>query len=130
MRGSALLALAAAMPLLGACVIYDGTEGRDVSVTIGDRTTTASADPLETLRAVRYEPGALIVRVDSGGCTTKDDFEVGVSDGSPVDVTLTRKSPDLCKAFLADGVELSWTYADLGLEPGEGVTVRNPVRLP
>ncbi|CAN5192331.1 hypothetical protein BH10PSE2_BH10PSE2_21210 [soil metagenome] len=124
------------LPLLGGCVIYD-SEGRDdVTVRIGDRSTVASSAPLESLRGVRFEPaagtapGVVVVRVDSAGCTSAADFEVAVSDGSPVDLTLTRKTPDQCEALLRDGVELRWTYADLGLKPGDAISIRNPVRLP
>ena len=130
------LAVAAALPLLGGCVIYDGAGRDEVTVRIGDRSTTASSEPLESLRSVRFEPasgtgsGAVAVRVDSGGCTSAADFEVAVSDGTPTDLTLTRKAPDSCEALVPDGVEIRWSYADLGIQPGQAVAVRNPIRLP
>jgi hypothetical protein len=132
MRGIKALALAATLtPLLGACVIYDSGGDDKVSVRVGSHTTTASSDAAETLRAVRFEPGALVVVADSNGCTDASSFAVEVSEGDgPTGVTLTRQRPDLCKALVPDGVELRWTYDELGLKPGAAVAVTNPVRLP
>jgi len=125
------LAVAAALsPLLSACVVYDSTGGDEVSVRVGSQTTTAASAPLETLRAVRFEGGAVVVRVDSNGCTDVSDFAVEVTDGTATDVTFTREQADLCKALVPDGVELRWTYEELGLASGKAVAVHNPVRLP
>jgi hypothetical protein len=126
-----LLLAAAIMPLLGACVIYDGGDEDNVSVRLGSHTTTAWSDGAEVLRAVRFEPGALVVRADSNGCTDASSFSVEVSEGDgPTRLTLTRRTPDVCKVAVPDGVELRWTYDELGLKPGASVAVANPVRLP
>jgi hypothetical protein len=126
-----LLLAAAVTPLLGACVIYDSGGEDNVSVRVGSHTTTASSDPAEVLRAVRFEPGALVARVDSNGCTDASAFSVEVSEGDgPTAVTLTRSRPDLCKALVPEGVELRWTFEELGLKSGAPVAVTNPVRLP
>lgn len=126
----ALAAAAATAPLLSACVVYDSTGGDEVSVRVGSQTTTAASAPLETLRAVRFEAGAVVVRVESNGCTDASDFAVEVTDGTASDLVFTREQPDLCKVLVPDGVELRWTYDDLGLASGRAVAVRNPVRLP
>ncbi len=126
-----LLLAAAITPLLGACVIYDSGGEDKVSVRVGSHTTIASSDDLEVLRAVRFEPGALVVRADSNGCTDASAFAVEVSEGDgPTRLTLTRRTPDVCKALVPEGVELRWTYEELGLQPGASVSVTNPVRLP
>lgn len=132
MRALKGMALAVAItPLLGACVIYDGGGEDNVSVRLGSHTTIASSDDLEVLRAVRFEPGALVVRADSNGCTEASSFAVEVSEGDgPTRLTLTRRTPDVCKALVPEGVELRWTYEELGLQPGASVSVTNPVRLP
>ena len=126
---SALLATAF-VPLLGACVVYDSTGGDDVRVQVGHQTTTAVSAPLETLSTLKFEGGAVVIRVGSNGCTDASDFAVAVADGETVDLSFTREKPDLCKALVPEGVELRWTYQELGLEPGKAVVVRNPVRLP
>ena len=132
MRAIKGLVLAAAiLPLLGACVIYDSSADDSVSVRVGSHTTTAISEPLETLRAVRFEPGALVVVAASNGCTDASSFAVKVSEGEgPTGVSLTRQRPDLCRALLPEGVELRWTYEELGLKPGTAVTIANPVLLP
>ena len=122
-----LLLAAVAAPMLSGCVIYARDGGEDVKVTVGSTTTTVG--DAETLRSVRFENGALIARVDSNGCTQASDFAVAVTDGTPVELTLTRASQDLCKALVPEGVELRWTYEELGVATGSAVRVINPVRL-
>ena len=126
------LALAAAIvPMLGACVVYDSTGDDTVSVRVGSQTTTASSEATETLRAVRFEPGALVVVANSNGCTDASSFAVEVSEGDgPTSVTLTRQRPDLCRALVPEGVELRWTFDELGLKSGTAVNVANPVLIP
>ena len=125
MRGLKVLAAAAlAAPLLCACVIYDSTGGENVSVNV----TRNDAPPAEAIREARFADGALIVRVDSNGCTQASDFEVSVADNSPVEITLRRTKEDLCRALVASGVELRWTYSDLGIEPGTPVRIINPLK--
>ncbi len=122
------LLAAAVTPLLTACVIYDAEAGEHVVVRVGGASETVAVGA-ETVRAVRFEDGALIVRADSNGCTAEDDFAVAISEGDVTDITLTRAAPDLCKALAPEGVELRWTYAELGLVTGDVVRVVNPVRL-
>lgn len=126
------LVLAAAItPLLGACVIYDSSADEAVTVRVGSNAAVTANAPLETLRAVRFEPGALVVQADSNGCTSEASFAVHIADAEgPAQVSLTREKPDNCRALLQEGVELRWTYAELGLTAGEAAIVQNPVRLP
>lgn len=126
------LALAAAItPLLGACVIYDSSADEAVTVRVGSNAAVTASAPLETLRAVRFEPGALVVQADSNGCTSEASFAVHIADTEgPAQVSLTRETPDNCRALIREGVELRWTYAELGLTSGEAAIVANPVRLP
>ncbi|MBA4808208.1 hypothetical protein [Brevundimonas sp.] len=126
MRGALkVLAVAAlAAPLMSACVIYDSTGGENVSVNV----TRSDAPPAEAIREARFADGGLVVRVDSNGCTQASDFEIAVADNTPTEITLRRTKPDLCKALVPDGVELRWTYADLGLEPGAPARILNPLK--
>ena len=126
MRGfvKGLVVAALVAPLLSACVIYDSDAGENVSVHV----TRNDAQPAEAIREARFADGALVARVDSNGCTQASDFEVSVSDGSPTEITLRRTKEELCKALVADGVELRWTYADLGLEPGTPARILNPLK--
>lgn len=121
-KGVAAAVLAA--PLLSACVIYDSSAGENVSVNVSRN----DAPPAEAIREARFADGALVVRVDSNGCTQASDFEVSIADNDPTEITLRRTKQDLCKALVPDGVELRWTYAELGLEPGTPARIVNPLK--
>jgi len=126
MRGlvKGLAAALLAAPLLSACVIYDSSAGENVSVNVSRN----DAPPAEAIREARFADGALVVRVDSNGCTQASDFEVAVADNNPVEITLRRTKQDLCRALVPNGVELRWTYADLGLDAGTPARILNPLK--
>ena len=124
-----LVAAAACLPLLTGCVIYADDSGEMVMVRMDSDTEITTDVAPETLRAVRFVDGALIAQVDSNGCTSAADFAVSVAEGTPVDITLTRTRQDPCKAIVREGVELRWTYRELGLTPGQAARVANPLRL-
>lgn len=132
MRAIKGLILATAItPLLGACVIYDSSASEAVSVHVGSNRAAADSASLETLREVRFEAGAMVVRADSNGCTSEASFAVHLADAEgPAQISLTRETADHCKALAPGGVELRWTYAELGLEPGATAVIGNPIRLP
>jgi len=127
MRLAAVAAAAALLPLLGGCVIYSNEGGEKISIVADQGTTRAEA--LEAVRKVDFDGQRLNVVVGSNGCTETSSFEVKIKDGEPAELTLTRRTPDLCKALVPDGVTVSWTYAELGLEPGQPVRVLNPISL-
>lgn len=127
MRKAALLGVAL-LPLLGGCLIYANDGGEKVSVTVADR-NPVSQEPLEAVRRVDFDGQRLNVVVGSNGCTEASSFEVRIKDVDPTELTLVRRAPDLCKALVNEGVTVSWTYAELGLEAGEPVRVLNPISL-
>lgn len=88
-------------------------------------------EPLEPVLAWRENAaGDLVVRVQSSGCTTKDSFQVDVTGsaagGWAFNVAFTRLHADRCRAFLPQGVALSWTKDELGLPPSAQLSVVNP----
>ena len=121
-KGLAVAVLAA--PLLSACVIYDSDAGEKVAVNLGRNDAPVG----EAIRQARFVDGALVARVDSNGCTQASDFEVAVADNNPVEITLRRTKQDLCRALVPNGVELRWTYADLGLDAGTPARILNPLK--
>jgi hypothetical protein len=127
MRLAAVAAAAALLPLLGGCVIYSNEGGEKVSIVTDQGATRAEG--LEAVRKVDFDGQRLNVVVGSNGCTETSSFEVKIKDGDPAELTLTRRTPDLCKALVAEGVTVSWTYAELGLERGQPVRVLNPISL-
>lgn len=127
----ALVLAAAAAPLLAGCVVYDSTTSDAVSVRMGPTAAAVAASALEPLGSVRFETGALVVQAQSNGCTSEASFAVHIADTEgPAQISLTREAEDLCKALVPNGVELRWTYEELGLKSGETAVVQNPVRLP
>ena len=127
MRLLPALAAAALLPLLGGCVIYSNEGGEKVSV-MSDR-VAIETETLEAVRKVDFDGQRLNVVVGSNGCTEASSFELKIKDGDPAELSLTRRTPDLCKAIVREGITVSWTYAELGLESGAAVRVLNPISL-
>ena len=123
----AAVAAVALLPLLGGCVIYSNEGGEKISIVADQGTTRVEA--LEAVRKVDFDGQRLNVVVGSNGCTEASSFEVRIKDGDPAELTLTRRSPDLCKALVPEGKTVSWTYEELGLERGQPVRVLNPISL-
>ena len=127
MRLFPALAAVALLPLLGGCVIYSNEGGEKVSV-MSDR-VAVETETFEAVRKVDFDGQRLNVVVGSNGCTEASSFEVKIKDGDPAELSVIRRTPDLCKAIVRDGVVVSWTYAELGLESGAAVRVLNPISM-
>jgi hypothetical protein len=68
------------------------------------------------------------IQAPSGGCTSKRSFAVKKEKyGAVTMLTFLRTESDLCLALYMYGVELSYTYQELGLEQGENFIIRNPM---
>ena len=125
----AAVAAVALLPLLGGCVIYSSEGGeRKININPANQ-VVAEAESLEAVRKVDFDGQRLNVVVGSNGCTEASSFEVKIKDGDPAELTLTRRTPDLCRALVREGVTVSWTYAELGLKSGAAVRVLNPISL-
>jgi len=123
----AAVAAVALLPLLGGCVIYSSEAGeRKVNI---NNQAVVQAEVLEAVRKVDFDGQRLSVVVGSNGCTEASSFEVKIKDADPAELSLIRRAPDLCKALVREGVVVSWTYAELGLNTGQHVRVLNPVSL-
>lgn len=130
MRQASIRAAVAAvvlLPLLGGCVIYSN-DGGERKVNINNQ-AVVQAEVLEAVRKVDFDGQRLTVVVGSNGCTEASSFEVKIKDTDPAELSLIRRAPDLCKAIVREGVAVSWTYAELGLNTGQHVRVLNPVSL-
>ena len=93
--------------------------------------TTGMVGALEPIHAAAFTRDLAVFWVSSNGCTEKADLTPVVSrvgDGSTI--TLRRIDDDECKAPIDDGVEVIWSFEELGLEPGSAVSVNNPYQLP
>lgn len=86
---------------------------------------------LEPIKAAAVVNDLTVFWVTSNGCTRKDDLLPVVSTrGSASVVTLRRLIEDRCTRPQEDGIELRWSFEELGLKPGANVTVNNPYQLP
>jgi hypothetical protein len=86
---------------------------------------------LEPIHAAAITRDLAVFWVSSNGCTDKDDLTPVIEragDGSTI--TLRRIDEDTCDHPLAEGVEIIWSFEELGLAPGERVRVNNPYQLP
>ncbi len=99
-----------------------------------DRPSGTPRQPIrlfESLLGVSVLEDKLVLRVRSNGCTTKEHFEVEINRGftgvPPFFVSVYRTFADVCKAIVPDGVEITFTFAELGLEPGTDLIITNPI---
>ena len=80
------------------------------------------------LNATEVEEG-ISFTVFTGGCTFKDDFEVVVNESQvPATLKLVRTRPDLCLGYFPEGVEIDFTWTELGLQK-QPVWILNPLQI-
>lgn len=130
MRGLRILLAGAVLPLLlSACVVHVADDGPHVL----ERGASVSIQTVqfEPVRSARIADGRLYVRVESNGCTDTEDFAVHIdaSDDGAVGLGVEREDPDLCKALVPDGVELSWSLQALDITAPGPFRLLNPLRL-
>ena len=88
---------------------------------------TALAE-LEPLYAAVAGRDAVTISVASNGCTAKADFAFYVERrGQAVTLAFARKRLDSCKSFAMGKTEITFTRAELGLEPRAPVFLLNPL---
>lgn len=122
------LASLAAVIALGlstsACVIIDADDHLDTSVNI-------TKSGLEPIQGATIDKGDLVIRISSNGCTNAADFAVESNrrDGAAT-FAFTRKRPDLCRALMAEGVDLRFPLDAFGVDRDAKVRVRNPLVRP
>lgn len=119
-----LLLSAAAAAALSGCIVVS-----DVDVP-GDSFDADGRE--ERLYAASVEPDGVRIRVASNGCTSEESFDIDVdriqSDDQPrYLVRFERDTPDNCRAFLPDGVELSFSRERLGLSSDAAISIGNRV---
>lgn len=83
----------------------------------------------EVLLGLNLTPETLDIQVASGGCTQKEDFKIDVNkdfaEKKQYVITIYRNRNDDCKASLPDGVLLSFTKEELGLNGRMEFSVTN-----
>lgn len=98
--------------------------------TVGGAPAEPMPGVLEPIHGAAFTDNLAIVRVTSNGCTTKADLVPYVQHSRDFSIlTVRRLNEDLCRTPMEDGVEVQWTFEELGLPKGTTVTVNNPFRL-
>ena len=93
--------------------------------------TVAMPGQLEPIHAAAITGDLAVFWVSSNGCTDKSDLRPIVDHiGADSTITLRRIEQDDCETPIADGIELIWSFEELGLTPGSRVSVNNPYQLP
>jgi len=124
MKLASLAAVVAIALSTSACVIIDADDRPDTSINI-------TKTDLEPIYGATVDKGDLVVRVSSNGCTRSDDFAVeSVRRDDVASFVFTRKRPDLCRALIAEGIDLRFPLDAFGVERGAKVRVRNPLVRP
>jgi PBP1b-binding outer membrane lipoprotein LpoB len=87
----------------------------------------APFEELEPLLAARAEGAALTITVSSNGCTKKEDFAVFLErKGNAVQLAFGRRRIDVCRAAPRP-LELTFTWAELGMAAAGPVFLLNPL---
>ena len=93
--------------------------------------TAGMPGELESIHAAAFTKDQAVFWVTSNGCTEKKDLTPIVSiRGADAVITLRRLEQDRCDHPMRDGVQLKWTFEELGLPPGSPVSVNNPYQMP
>jgi hypothetical protein len=93
----------------------------------GPGAPTADAEQ-EAIYSAALGRTGLTARVNSNGCTKRADFRVQVLDGYPAPtVILHRTRQDMCRSFVAGGVDLLFSWVELKLPPSSPIVLANPL---
>ena len=83
---------------------------------------------LESLYSAEAGREALTISVASNGCTARADFAFYVERrGQTITVAFGRKRIDSCKSFAMGRIDLSFSWAELGVAPRTPVFLLNPL---
>ena len=116
----------AAVALTSGCALVDRWIGRDEAPAMAE-----GPGQIEPVHAAAIVQDQAVFWVSSNGCTEKSDLLPVVrrqGDGSVI--TLRRLKEDLCLEPHDQGVEMRWSFQEMGLAPGSRVSVENPYQLP
>jgi hypothetical protein len=126
MKSPVVFALLAFAPIVAGCSMT-----RDL---LPER-QTARVDPadgqIEPIHAAAIAQDQAVFWVSSNGCTRKADLNPTIrTEGDGSIITLRRVKEDRCRNVRPEGVELRWSFQELGLPSGARVSVENPYQMP
>ncbi len=112
------LLLFASLAVLAACA----TTPRLVSAPSG-----AGFELLEPILAARAGADGVTIRVRSHGCTAKADFVFHLERlGDGQSLAFGRRRVDVCKTPDAAPADVTFSYAELGIDPARPIFILNP----
>lgn len=128
MKPSLLVALMGVASALCGCALVErfSNSSEVAAIAVAD-----GPGQIEPIHAAAIADDQAVFWVSSNGCTRKADLTPVVRpEREGAVITLRRLKEDRCGAPRPEGVEISWSFQELGLEPGSRVTVENPYQLP
>jgi hypothetical protein len=118
-----IVVLAGLAVVLSGCALFD----RDRTPELVE----AMPGQLEPIHAAAFTQDLAVFWVSSNGCTAKENLKPIVSrQGGEAVITLRRIDEDRCDRPSDEGIEVKWSFEELGLTPGSAVSVNNPYLLP
>jgi hypothetical protein len=124
-----IVTLAGAVTLaasLSACALVDGWTSRNDAPALAD-----APGQIEAVHAAAIVQDQAVFWVSSNGCTEKADLlPIVRRQGDASVITLRRLKEDRCLEPRDQGVEMRWSFQEMGLAPGSRVSVENPYQLP
>lgn len=128
-RITTLAGVFAAATALSACALVDRFTGPTATTELAE--APVSPGQIEPVHAAAIVQDQAVFWVSSNGCTQKSDLTPVVRRAGDASViTLRRLKEDRCLEPRADGVEMRWSFQEMGLAPGSRVSVENPYQLP
>ncbi len=122
MKWAAVFAVLSLSPLMSACALMGGL--------LPDQAAVVAEGQIEPIHAAAVARDQAVFWVSSNGCTRKNDLTVVVRrSGDSSIITLRRIRQDPCADIQPEGVEMRWSFEELGLKPGSHVTVENPYQM-
>ena len=113
-----------ALSMLGGCIIIDADDD-------GFRADfTTDRHHYGTVYGADVSGGSVAFIVSSNGCSDRSFFEVDVvdDDDDTFEIGIRRTRQDHCEATIPEGIEVGWTYAELGIPQNAEVIIHNKVR--
>jgi hypothetical protein len=97
------------------------------SLIISLNSSIALAQRSEVLMGMTHDRQGITFQVASGGCTSKDNFEMRILETYPAQLDLVKIVPDYCEAFFAYGTKVFFSYEELGLKSGDRFIISNHI---
>lgn len=123
-RIATLAMLALVAPVAAGCALMDRFRPQEPAL-------AEAPGQIEPVHAAAIVQDQAVFWVSSNGCTQKSDLTPVVRRAGEASViTLRRIKEDRCLEPRDEGIEVRWSFQEMGLEPGSRVSVENPYQLP